>query len=69
MLQAQAQTWNAPEIRQPGNVKVSTDGQMSESVARKANLSRLDAEDSRVTADSYRELSCSPEIAVEEGET
>jgi len=41
------QIWNAPEIRQPGNVKVSTDGPMSESVARKANLSRLDAEDSK----------------------
>jgi hypothetical protein len=42
---------------------------MSKAVARPANLSRLDAEDSRVTADSYRELSCSPEIVVEEGET
>src|SRR5271169_2849612 len=42
---------------------------MSESVACPANLSRLDAEDSRVRADSYGQESCSPEIAVEEGET
>lgn len=26
-LLAQPQTWNAPEIRRPGNVKVSTDAQ------------------------------------------